>query len=59
MQSHARAAKATADGRFRDQIVPVPGRKGTSTFAADEHIRDGVTLSDLARLQPVFAEGAA
>jgi acetyl-CoA C-acetyltransferase len=59
VQSHARAAKATADGRFRDQIVPVPGGKGTSTFAADEHIRDGVTLSDLARLRPVFAEGGS
>jgi acetyl-CoA C-acetyltransferase len=59
MQSHARAAKATADGRFRDQIVPVPGRKGTSTFTTDEQIRDGVTLSDLARLRPVFAEGGS
>jgi acetyl-CoA C-acetyltransferase len=39
--------------------VPVPGRKETSTFAADEHIRDGVTLSDLARLRPVFAEGGS
>jgi acetyl-CoA C-acetyltransferase len=59
VQSHARAAKATADGRFRDQIVPVPGRKGTGTFAADEQIRDDVTLSDLARLRPVFAEGGS
>src|SRR5215470_3820458 len=56
-ESHRRAAAATAAGFFAEQITPVevPGRKGTVTVAADEHIRPGVTADDLARLRPAFA----
>jgi len=32
------------------------GRKGTTIFAQDEHVRAGITLEDLARLRPAFAE---
>ncbi len=55
-ESHRRAAAATAAGYFTSQIVPVqvPGRKGTTTVDADEHIRPGVTTADLARLKPAF-----
>jgi acetyl-CoA C-acetyltransferase len=56
-ESHRRAAAAAAAGYFAEQITPVevPGRKGTLTVAADEHIRPGVTADDLARLRPAFA----
>jgi acetyl-CoA C-acetyltransferase len=57
-ESHRRAAAATEAGYFTEQITPVeiPGRKGTVTVDADEHIRPGVTTDDLARLRPSFAE---
>jgi acetyl-CoA C-acetyltransferase len=56
-ESHRRAAAAVTAGHFGEQILPieVPGRKGTATFAADEQIRPGVTVDDLARLRPAFA----
>jgi acetyl-CoA C-acetyltransferase len=58
MQSHHRAAAAISGGRFTDQILPIEikGRKGTTIFAQDEHVRAGITLADLARLRPAFAE---
>jgi len=57
-ESHRRAAAAAAAGYFAEQITPVevPGRKGTTTVDADEHIRRGVTEADLARLRPAFAQ---
>ena len=57
-ESHRRAAAAAEAGYFTEQIVPVevPGRKGTVTVDADEHIRPGVTADDLARLRPAFAK---
>jgi acetyl-CoA C-acetyltransferase len=56
-ESHRRAAAATEAGYFAEQITPVhvAGRKGTTTVDADEHIRPGVTMADLARLKPAFA----
>ncbi len=58
MQSHHRAAAAVASGRFVDQILPieVKGRKGTTVFAQDEHVRADITLADLAKLRPAFAD---
>jgi acetyl-CoA C-acetyltransferase len=57
-ESHRRAAAATEAGYFTEQILPVeiPGKKGTVTVEADEHIRPGVTTDDLARLRPSFAQ---
>jgi acetyl-CoA C-acetyltransferase len=57
-ESHRRAAAATEAGYFTEQITPieVPGRKGTVTVDADEHIRPGVTAGDLARLRPSFTK---
>ena len=57
-ESHRRAAAAAAAGYFAEQIMPieVPGRKGTVTVDADEHVRPGVTVDDLARLRPAFAK---
>jgi acetyl-CoA C-acetyltransferase len=57
VESHRRASAAADAGYFKEQITPVevPARKGTVTFDADEHIRPGVSLDDLARLRPAFA----
>ncbi|MDT0500001.1 beta-ketothiolase BktB [Halomonas sp. PAR7] len=56
MQSHHKAARAIAEGRFTEQIVPVTVREGKQerVFERDEHVRDGVTLEELARLRPAF-----
>lgn len=56
VESHRRAAHAIEQGYFREQIVPVDivSRKGTTTFAMDEHVKPGTTLDDLARMTPAF-----
>ena len=56
MQSHQRAAKATAEGYFKEQILPIElkSRKGTVTFDTDEHIRADATMEGMAKLRPVF-----
>lgn len=61
-ESHRRAAVATANGWFRDGIVPVeipPAKKGEAPriFDKDEAIRPGTTVEALARLKPAFKEG--
>lgn len=61
-ESHSRAAAATAQGVFRDEILPVeipPAKKGapTTVFEADESIRPGTTVEILSRLRPAFKEG--
>ena len=61
-ESHRRAAAATAEGRFRAQILPVevpPSRKGEAprAFDMDEGIRPDTTIQILARLKPAFKEG--
>lgn len=56
VQSHQRAAAATAEGRFKEQIVPIEiaGRKGSTFFETDEHIRADVSVADMAKLRPAF-----
>jgi acetyl-CoA C-acetyltransferase len=61
-ESHRRAAAATAEGRFRDEILAVelpPAKKGEAprSFDADEAIRPGTTAEILGRLKPAFKEG--
>ncbi len=61
-ESHRRAASATAEGRFRAQILPVevpPARKGEAprAFDADEAIRPDTTVDALAKLKPAFKQG--
>ncbi|MDR6773464.1 acetyl-CoA C-acyltransferase family protein [Azospirillum sp. BE72] len=55
-ESQRRAARAIAEGRFKDQIIPVeiPSRKGTIVFDTDEHVRGDVTPEGLAKMKPVF-----
>jgi acetyl-CoA C-acetyltransferase len=50
---------AQAAGRFEAEIVPieVPGRKGPTLFAQDEHNRPDTTAESLAKLQPAFRPG--
>ena len=56
LESHLRAERATAQGRFTDQIVPVmlKTRKGDVAYATDEHFRTGATAEDFYKLKPVF-----
>jgi len=58
VESHNRAERASAEGRFKSQIVPVllKGRKGEVAFDTDEHFRPGCTLADMAKLKPVFVK---
>ena len=57
-ESHHRAARAVAEGRFRDQIHPINVKRGRDevAFDQDEHIRSHVTADDLAKLRPAFAK---
>ena len=59
LESHRRAARATAEGRFRSQIVPVEVKNEdgtTSIFDQDEGIRIDTSLEKLAGLKPAFKE---
>ncbi|HMJ34462.1 MAG TPA: thiolase family protein [Baekduia sp.] len=52
LESHRRAAQATDEGRFAEEIVPIDG------VAVDESIRPGTTLEALAGLKPAFEDPA-
>jgi acetyl-CoA C-acetyltransferase len=56
LESHHRAAKATAEGRFKDQIVPVmlKSKKGEVAYVTDEHFRQDAKPEDFSKLKPVF-----
>jgi acetyl-CoA C-acetyltransferase len=56
LRSHRHAAAARAEGRFDDQIVPVPvkARRETTAFDRDEHIREDASPELMAKLRPVF-----
>ncbi len=59
-RSHARAVAAQREGRFAEEIVPVPlkgGKAGEALFAADETPRPDTTVEKLARLKPVYPDG--
>lgn len=61
-ESHRRAAAATAEGRFRAQILAVevpPAKKGElpRAFDQDEAIRSETTAEVLAKLKPAFKQG--
>ncbi|MBN9673008.1 beta-ketothiolase BktB [Roseibium aggregatum] len=56
LESHRRAARAQAEGRFDSQILPieVKQRREVVSFAKDEMVRESVTLEDLGKLRPAF-----
>ena len=56
VQSHRRAGRAIAEGRFKSQVLPVTlkSRKGETVFDTDEHVRPDAKPEDLAKLRAVF-----
>src|SRR5487761_2024248 len=61
-ESHRRAARATAEGRFDHEIIPVVvrdenGQPTDEIMRADEGIRPDSTAETLSALKPAFKEG--
>ncbi len=56
VESHRRAARATEEGRFDEQIiqVEVKQRKQTIEFKTDEHIRPDCSVASLSKMRTVF-----
>ncbi len=57
LRSHNNAERATNDGSFKEEIVPieVPRRKKEPLqFTKDEHFRPGLTMEQLEKLPPGF-----
>ncbi|XP_021896968.1 3-ketoacyl-CoA thiolase 2, peroxisomal [Carica papaya] len=62
VESHRKAAAATAAGKFKDEIIPVvtkivdpkTGEEKTITVSVDDGIRPDTSVSGLAKLKPVF-----
>lgn len=67
MESHQKAAKAIADGKFKDEIVPVEveeifvkdGKRQKKSFVVDtdECVRADTDMNTLAGLRPAFKQG--
>ena len=62
LESHRRAAVATAEGRFEREIVPIvvrddEGHDTETTLTRDEGVRADTSLAALAALKPAFTEG--
>ncbi len=66
-RSHARAAAATASGRFKDEIVPVhtvwkdpkTGEEKQLVVDKDDGVRANLTTQQLSGLKPVFKKGGS
>ncbi|HVJ06909.1 MAG TPA: acetyl-CoA C-acetyltransferase [Acidisarcina sp.] len=59
VNSHCKAAAATREGRFSEEILPIeipPKKKGEepTLFAHDESIRENASLESLRALKPAF-----
>lgn len=57
--SHMRALRATKNGEFKDEIVPIVEKKGDEEkiiLDRDEGIREDTSIEKLSRLKPVFSE---
>ena len=56
VESQDKASVAIADGKFKDEIVPVviKGRKGDTIIDTDEGPRSGTTFEGLSKLKPAF-----
>ena len=55
-ESHRRAARATAEGRFDNEIIPITVQTddGTEQFRVDQGIRADSTVESLGKLRPAF-----
>jgi acetyl-CoA acyltransferase len=69
-ESHQKALKANAEGKFANQIVPIPVeytfldenqklQTQKFDFSVDEGPRKDTSLENLAKLKPVFANGGS
>ncbi len=58
VESHRRAAAATAAHYFDEQITPIPVtvKKTTVDMVTDEHIRPDANIEGMARLRPAFGK---
>lgn len=58
LRSHNNAERATNEGDFKEEIVPIelPQKKGKppKIFDKDEHFRPGLTMDELSKLPPAF-----
>ena len=56
VESHRRAARATAEGRFDNEIIPIMVKTddGFQEFRVDEGIRPDSTVESLGKLKPAF-----
>ena len=54
LRSHQRAVAAQRDGRFAQEIVPVPMPGSDEPVSVDEHPREDASLESLGRLRPVL-----
>lgn len=56
VDSQEKASAAIADGKFKDEIVPVviKGHKGDTVVDTDEGPRPGTTIDGLSKLKPAF-----
>jgi len=57
LESHHRAARAIAEGRFKTQIVPIQVQNedgSTGLFEQDEGVRSDTSMEKLASLKPAF-----
>lgn len=56
LESHHRAGRAIADGRFVSQILPLTVKQGRTeaVFDTDQHVRADITPDDLSKLRPAF-----
>ena len=55
VESQNRAAKAWADGYFKNSIIPVVDQNGLVVLDHDEHMRPGSTVETLGKLPASFA----
>jgi acetyl-CoA acetyltransferase family protein len=58
LRSQQAAARASADGRFKEEITPVElkSRRGVTVVDADDHLRPDTTLEGLAKLPAAFSK---
>jgi acetyl-CoA acetyltransferase family protein len=58
LRSQQAAAKAGAEGKFKDEVVPVElkTRKGVTVVDRDDHLRPDTTLEGLAKLPAAFSK---
>jgi acetyl-CoA acetyltransferase family protein len=58
LRSQLAAAKAWAEGRFKDEVTPVElkSRKGVTIVDTDDHLRPDTTIEGLAKLPAAFSK---